>query len=145
MIIHIVLTLKQLFKEGKNFSWPRPSCSCGNEHPWGHGYVSSYFDGFTGQFWLKRYHCPVCGKVILMKPKGYLKRFQTGIEIIRSSVKVKYYSGKWLPDISRSRQNHWYQALIRKSKAYFGNSQIDLVSAFNKLFMKGIIPMSRSI
>jgi len=145
MIIHIALKLKQLFTEGKNFPWPRPSCCCGNEKPWGHGYVSSYFDGFAGQFWLKRYHCPVCGKVILLKPMGYLKRFQASIETVRLSVKLKYQSGKWLPDISRSRQNHWYRALIRHTTAYFDNLYDNLVAVFDKLLEKGILPMSRSI
>lgn len=145
MIIHITLTLKQLFKEGKDFSWPRPSCRCGNEKPWGHGYAPSFFDGFAGHFWLKRYLCPVCGKVILLKPKGYLKRFQASIEVARSSVMGKYYSGKWLPGLSRSRQNHWYQALIRKARAYFGHLQGDLVEAFEKLLEKGLTPMSRTI
>ena len=145
MIIHIALTLKKLFIAGKDFPWPRPQCSCGNLKPWGHGYVSKYFDGFADRFWLKRYHCPVCGKTILLKPKGYLKRFQASIETIRSSVKAKYHSGRWFPGICRCRQNHWYQALIRKTKGYFGNLHKDLVTAFEKLLEKGIIPMSRSI
>jgi len=145
MIIHIALTLNHLFQAGKKFPWPRPPCSCGNKKPWGHGYVSSYFDGFAGSFWLKRYHCPVCGAIILLKPKGYLKRFQASIEIVRSSVTRKQHSGKWLSCICRCRQNHWYQALIRKAMAYFGHLQDNLVAAFDKLLEKGIIPMSRSI
>lgn len=145
MIIHIAVTLKQLFDEGKNFSWPRPFCDCGNEKPWGHGFVLSYFDGFKDQFWLKRYRCPVCGKIILLKPKGYMKRFQANIEVIRSSLAGKYHFGTWLSGLSRSRQNHWYQALLRKMAAYFGNENDNPIEVFEKLLAKGELPMSRSM
>lgn len=145
MIIHIALTLKQLFEEGKNFSWPRPQCRCGNPNPWGHGYVSAYLDGFADPLWLKRYRCPVCNRTILLKPKGYLKRFRTSIKTIRSSVKRKQATGKWLKGICRYRQNHWYRAVTRNARAYFGDLEVDLVAAFDALLIKGVIPMSRSI
>ena len=145
MIFHIQLNLKKLFIDGKNFPWPRPACKCGNPKPWGHGYVPAYFDGFSDPFWLKRYRCPDCGKVIKLKPKGYFNKFQASIDTIRFSVIEKCYSGKWLPGILHSRQNHWFQALIRKTKAFFGNLQSDLVAAFEKLKNKREVPVSRSI
>ena len=148
MIILVKVKLKHIFKKGKNYCWPRPKLClrCNASHLWGHGYVASYFDGFHQPFYLKRYRCPACGCVIKLKPAGYLKRFQAPIDTIRSSIHCRLKNGCWLPGLSRSRQNHWFKALVRKVKAYFGDLwDRHLLRAFDLLIARGQNPVSRAI
>ena len=148
MIIPVQVKLKHIFKKGKNYCWPRPKLClrCNASHLWGHGYVASYFDGFHQPFYLKRYRCPACGCVIKLKPAGYLKRFQAPIDTIRSSIHCHLKKGRWLPAYSRSRQNHWFKALLRKVKAYFGDLwDRHLLRAFDLLIARGQNPVSRAI
>ena len=148
MIIFDKVKLKEIFKKGKKYPWPRPELClrCEASHLWGHGYVASYFDGFDQPFYLKRYRCPVCGCVIKLKPAGYLKRFQASVDTIRSSIHSRLKKDCWLPAISRSRQNHWFKALQRKIKAYLGNQwDRQVLSAFDLLIAQGRNPVSRAI
>lgn len=148
MIIPVKVKLKHIFKKGKNYCWSRPgSClRCHASHLWGHGYVASYFDGFDQPLYLKRYRCPACGCVIKLKPAGYLKRLQAPIDTIRSSIDCRLNMGCWLPGLSRSRQNHWFNALVRKVKAYFGDRwDRHLLRAFDLLIARGQNPVSRAI
>ena len=148
MIILVKVKLKHIFKKGKNYCWPRPKLClrCHGSHLWGHGYVASYFDGFNQPFYLKRYRCPACGCVIKLKPAGYLKRFQAPIDTIRSSIQCRLKKGCWLAAYSRSRQKHWFNALVRKVKAYFGDRwDRHLLTAFDLLIAGGQNPVSRAI
>jgi hypothetical protein len=84
--------------------------------------------------------------VIKLKPAGYLKRFQAPIDIIRSSIGCRLEKGCWLSGISRSRQNHWFKALLRKVKAYFGDpGDSQILGAFDLLMARGQNPVSRRI
>ena len=148
MIIFVQVKLKHIFKKGKNYCWPPPKLClrCHASHLWGHGYVGSYFDGFDQLLYLRRYRCPACGCVIKLKPAGYLKRFQAPIDTIRSSIDCRLKRGCWLPAVSRSRQNHWFKALGRKVKAYFGDLwDCHLLRAFDLLIARGQNPVSRVI
>ena len=148
MISCVTVKLKQIFKKGRNYSWPRPELClrCHSHQLWGHGYVASYFDGFAQPLYLKRYRCPGCGCVIKMKPAGFLNRFQACTDTIRSSIGWRLKTGCWLAGLSRSRQNHWFKALLRKAKAYWGGRAADhALDAFDLLLARGINPVSRSI
>jgi len=148
MISCVSVKLKQIFKKGKKYSWPRPELClrCRGHQLWGHGYVASYFDGFAQPLYLKRYRCPACGCVIKMKPAGYLKRFQAPLDTIRSSIRCRLQRGCWLSALSRSRQNHWFKALLRKVKAFFGDPAADhVLHAFELMLARGLNPVSRSI
>ncbi len=148
MIVFVSALLKEIFKKGKNYPWPRPdTCPCCKaSNLWGHGHVTAYFDGFSHALYLRRYRCPGCGCVVKLKPDGYLIRFQASVKKIRSSICCKLKTNRWLPGLSRSRQNHWFRSLIRKTKAYLGNRwDQNLLKAFDFLIHKGQNPVSRSI
>ncbi len=113
MVIFSAVKLKELFKKERNYPWTKPEgCPCCNSYRlWGHGFAEAIFDGYDRPLLLKLYRCPDCGCVIRLRPKGYLKRFQAPIETIRSSIRSKSTSNRWLPGISRTRQCHWFRAL----------------------------------
>lgn len=147
MIIPIQINLKRLFRKGKQYVWPKPAhCpACHNATVWGHGFVEAYFDPFEKPLFLKRYRCPNCRKVFCCRPTGYFSRFQASIHDIRASIVLKHVSDRWLRVFSRSRQRHWYRALLRRIAAYFGQAAPDPVSGFDAFMLKGLIPVSRSI
>ena len=148
MIIFVEVSLKEIFKLKEKFPWPRPKkCpKCNAFRVWKHGFVSANFDGFTSSLVIRRFRCPNCGGVIRMRPAGYFSRFQASIPTIRSSIKNKLCRFKWLGNISRTRQRHWYNALKRRVKAWFGDSaQKDMMAAFDFIVLKGLTPVSRSL
>lgn len=148
MILFCSLNLNKLYKKGRNYPWEKPvSCPhCGSCRLWGHGFVLAFFDGFIDALFLKRYRCPDCKTVFRVRPEGYFSRFQASINTIRASIESKSVHKKWLRKISRTRQYHWYRALTRHVKAYFGNIwQHSEVIAFDTLLSKGIVPVTRSI
>jgi len=65
---------------------------------------------------------------------------------IRSSIALKAQAGKWKAGISRTRQGHWFSALIRKIKAHLTDTwNQGVLAAFDELVNKGLVPVSRSI
>jgi hypothetical protein len=95
---------------------------------------------------LKLYRCPDCGCVIRLRPKGFFKRFQAPIEIIRSSIACKSMKNRWLPGISRTRQCHWYRSLCKRIKACLTDTWGKrILAGFDYLFHMGQSPVSRSI
>ena len=148
MVIFFRVILKKLFKFGKKYPWPEVErCPrCGSHRLWGHGYVTAYFDGYAGLFWLKRYRCPDCRCVIRLRPEGYFKRFQASIESIRSSVVSKVTRDKWIGGIGRSRQCHWFRSLKRRIALHliFVRDQ-GIIAGFDYFCMMGQIPVSRAI
>lgn len=148
MIIFFPAKLKSLFDKGRDYPWPRPErCPrCGSCAVWGHGYVESFFDGFSRSLLMKRYRCPDCGCVMRCRPAGYFKRFQASIETIRSSISIKTLKCRWLPGISRTRQGHWWRALKRRIAAYLGNTwKRGVLAGFDHLLVLSQVPVSRSI
>ena len=98
MIIFSAVKLKDLFAKERDYPWQKPnSCPCCNScRLWGHGFAPAIFDGFIRPLLLKLYRCPDCGCVIRLRPKGYFKRFQASIEVIRSSIVCKATTNRWI-------------------------------------------------
>jgi len=148
MIIFVSSLLKDIFKQGRDFPWPRPSACpiCGCPKVWGHGYVSSWFDGFSEALLLKRYRCPCCGCVMRMRPASHFSRFQSSIQNIRSILSTRINTGRWPPDQSGSRPGHWLRSLKRKCFALLGfHATKDLIEVFDYLLLSGVNPVGRSI
>jgi len=101
---------------------------------------------FKEGVWLKKYRCPVCGTVIIIRPKGYFPRFQSPIKTILRSISLKESKDRWLEGISRSRQQHWYKALRRRVMAVLGNVwSLGLAKAFEHFAVGGVVGVSRAI
>ena len=148
MISLVVVKLKEIFKQGRDYPWPRPEiCPCCKDHKlWGHGFVENYFDGFSAGLLLRRYRCPLCGCIVKLKPGGYFSRFQAPIDTIRFSLSHRLRYGRWPPGLSRSRQGHWLRSLRRKVLAYLGQGwKGRLLEGFDYILTRGINPISRSI
>lgn len=148
MIMFFPCVLKEIFKKGRNYPWPKPErCpNCANYKVWGHGFVEAFFDGYNEPLVLRRYRCPVCGCVMRLRPSGYFKRFQASIKTIRSSIVSKVTTGRWLPGVMRTRQCHWFTSLLRKIKAYLSDTwDGGILGGFDTLMERGHIPVSRFI
>ena len=148
MIQFAAVILKEIFDQGRNFSWEPPTkCPrCNHYKVWGHGYVSAFFDGFTDSLWLKRYRCPDCGCVITMRPASHFSRFQSSRATIRSALQHRLKHGRWPSDISSARMRHWLTNLKRHIKAHIPHSwEPGLMVCYDHLLEMGKIPVSRSI
>ena len=147
MIIFAALNLKKIFKLKEKYPWPRPEIcpNCMAHKVWGHGFVLAYFDGFASGILIRRYRCPNCSTVFRMRPVGYLPRFQATLETIRSSICNKEMKERWLSGLNRTRQQHWFRGIVRRAKAFLGNTWKDgMVKAFDYFISKIINPVSRS-
>jgi hypothetical protein len=146
LVIFVKRTVKQLFKAGRDFLWPRPErCPRCGGRVWGHGYVPAYFDGYYLPLWLKRYRCPDCGCVIRLRPQEYFQRFQASIHTIRDCLAYWVHQHRWQAGPSPPRQRHWLNALRRNLVLREGLNRIqDLLAGFDRLWNLGIIPVSRS-
>ena len=148
MVISVSCEVKEIFEKGKAYQWSKPAiCPCCKASKvWGHGFVGSFFDGFSGFVFLRRWRCPSCQCVIRARPCGYFPRFQAAIEEIRSRLSSRISEGHWLPGLSRARQGNWLRALRKKVAAYLGNRwEAGLLQAFDHLMAEGWIPVSRSL
>lgn len=147
MIISFSAILNEIYHLGREYDWPKPDlCPCCNScRVWGHGYFLACFDGYNHPLTLKRFRCPDCKCVIRLRPYGYFKRFQASIATIRASIVSKVSDGKWIDDICRNRQRHWYNALLKKISAYLTNIWQDPATGFDRLLELGQIPVCRSI
>lgn len=148
MILFVCVSLKEIVKRGRDFSWPKPErCPrCGGNRLWGHGFVEALFDGCPGWVWLRRYRCPECRCVLRMRPAGYFKRFQASSDAIRASIAMRLESGRWLRSRSRSRQGHWLRSLSKKVCAWLGQGYSGrLLEGFDELMRKGEAPVTRRI
>ena len=147
MIFYICGLLKDIFKYGRDYPWPRPEVCprCGSTRIWGHGYVEALFDGFNKALQLKRYRCPCCGCVMRLRPSSHLSRFQASTQKIKSIITTRIRTGRWPPGTSRQRSEHWLLSLKRKAFYLFGfHSGKNLMKAFNYLLLSGVNPVSRS-
>jgi hypothetical protein len=80
-----------------------------------------------------------------MRPAGYLPRFQASIQTIRSSIIYKVIQQKWLSSPDRTRQQHWFRGLVRKAKAFLGNTwERGMVKAFDHFVSHKMNPVTRS-
>ncbi len=111
MILLQNIDLKQLQKKKKNYDWKRPkqcpNCLC--ETIWGHGYVQRYFGNIT--VYIKRWICSVCRLVLLIRPKGFWRRFQTSINDIFNCLKFRLTNSRsppmWPSTVTRQRGGYW--------------------------------------
>ncbi len=140
--------IKKIFKLGKKYKWQKPSrCHhCSEPTLWGHGFVLSFFDGFDQGIYLKRYRCPYCHTVFKLKPYGYFNRFQADIRLIFSSIRSRIYKGRYLQELSWSRQHFWFSALKRNITAYLSNTwNKGMIAGFIELIRMGKTPVTCSI
>ena len=148
MIIFVFAELKEILKKQRDYPWPRPDvCACCRASKvWGHGFVLAYFDGFATGIYIRRYRCPGCGCVIRLRPRGYFRRIQASIRTIRKSLYERIVKGRYLPGVSRSRQRHWLNGLVRNTTAHLGNTWTNrLMEAFERLLDMGKVPESSSV
>ncbi len=147
MVIYFPAVTNEIYRLGRKYPFPRPEVCpwCQGVRLWGHGFVPVYFDGYSHPLYLKRYRCPDCGRVVCLRPQGYFRRFQASIAAIRSSIHDKVRFGKWIAGISRSRQRHWFNALVKRIKVYLTDVWGDVLAGFDYFVKSGQIPVSRSI
>jgi hypothetical protein len=146
MIRFVDVLLKDIFQMGRDFPWERPAqCPCcGNWKVWGHGFVGTFFNGFSSEIWLKRYRCPACGCVVKLRPSSHFHRFQSSKHTIRSSLMLRICTGNWPQGSCKSRQRYWLHNLKRQMKAHL-NWNTGLTEAFDLLADQGKIPVSSLI
>jgi len=148
MVMFFAVKLNELLEKERKYPWQKPdNCpNCNSQRLWGHGFAEAIFDGYDQPLLLKLYRCPDCGCVIRIRPKGYFKRFQAPVAIIRSSITLKSTKNQWLTGISRTRQGHWFRALKKKIIAYLTATWVEgVVAGFNCLLQLNQIPVSRII
>jgi hypothetical protein len=148
MIIYFAVNLNKLVALGRKYPWSKPKrcLNCNGCRIWGHGFVLAWFDGFDQAIEIKRCRCPDCKCIFRFRPEGFFKRFQADTATIRSSIFLKVHTGKWMSGISRTRQCHWFRALLRKIRAYLTDTWAKgILAAFDELIKFGLIPVSRSI
>jgi len=148
MIIFVCANLKEIFIKKRDYAWPKPEVCprCKMSKLWGHGFVAAYFDDFAGQIQLRRYRCPECCCVIRLRPGGYFRRIQASIRTIRSSLWQRIVRGRYLSGLSRSRQRHWLNGLMRNTVAHLGHGWKDrLLEAFDCFMSMGKVPVSGSM
>lgn len=136
--MQILIDLKILSTEGKNYKWERPKCPNGCKKVWGHGYVLRYFAHFLAGLYLKRWRCPTCKIVILMFPVGYWKGYQTSIENIFIALKNRIKSYCWPINTSRQRGGHWLRKFISLVRMEYGDDCNDLLAILKNLYSKNI-------
>ena len=147
MILFVEVCVKTLFEMGRKFPWPRPErCpKCGGRI-WAHGFASAYFDDYSAPLWIRRYRCADCRAVFRTRPSGYWSRFQASIATIRDHIAHRFTRCRWKPDLPRSRQRHWLNALLKQIGARFGtDSSVDPLEAFDSMSAQGICATTRAI
>jgi hypothetical protein len=117
LILPLSVTISEIQIQGKSYPWPRPATCprCGSTRLWGHGFVSRYFDGITGQVWIKRWRCPDCGAVHTCRPQNFWRRFLAPIAIILRSLYGKREGQAWDKNITRQRQQYWQRGYTIQS------------------------------
>jgi hypothetical protein len=147
LLLQVDVCVKEIFGQGKLFPWPRPpDCPRCHGRIWGHGFVEAYFDGYVRPLLLRRYRCPDCHLILRLRPRGYWPRFQASIAAILTSLTHRLTFHRWPSIFSRQRQGHWLRSLMDQVRWHFGVGwEGDLRSAFQVLWGRGIVPVSRVI
>ncbi len=147
MIHHVSVVLKEIFLQGREYVWPRPErcLRCDSDRVWGHGFVERMFEGFSVALLIKRYRCPVCGGIIVLRPDTHFSCIQTPIKEIRFALSQRIETGRWPTGLSPPLARHWLKNLRRNSSAYLSDLQRGLITAFDSLIKMDRIPVCRSI
>lgn len=149
MLLFFMADIKKLFKQGRDYLFPRPRVcvmeGCGSGRIWSHGFVDAYFEGYSTAFYLKRYVCADCGCVYKLRPFGYWPRHHVPILIVLDCLCCRIRNGVWGSGaFSRQRQGHWLRALGRNIKTYLGLGFAgDLLEGFYELLENGMVPVNR--
>ena len=134
MLIFIEATVEQLKQEGRNFNWNRPSCTCGCEKVWGHGFVSRILNDCHIE--VKRFRCPECGRVFTLRPDGFYPRTQSCILSVFLALLAMLTSGRWPPPSRRQRRRHWMRRFERFAAGHFPAE--DLISLLKRLYERSV-------
>ena len=95
---------------------------------------------------LKRYRCPECRVVIRLRPKGYFRRIQASVAVVRACVVHRLEKGRWPPGSKPERQRHWLRGLRGQVLAHLGMGYGErLAEGFEELVRRGICAVSRSV
>lgn len=149
MIHFVSVILKEIFEQGKDYPWRRPSAClrCNHYRVWGHGFVERFFHGFATCLYLKCYRCPACGCVMTVRPDTHFSRVRCCKVIIRSCLARRLCEGRWpRSSLSPPRMRHWLANLSRQTKARLTDAwQKGLLAAFDHLAALGFVPVGRAI
>jgi hypothetical protein len=145
LILHFAVDVKRLVEEGKDFCWPRAErCPrCAGRRLWGHGYVRRYFEGWSEGIWLKRYRCPDCRAVHILRPERFYRGFYYSILTILLSLLSRIIHNRWLKCLSRQVQQYWWRGL-RRQASRFQNIKVPDSHALGQLLREDIIPVTHS-
>jgi hypothetical protein len=116
MIIFTQIDLKLLHQLGKEFIWKRPHCNKCNRPFYGHGYVFRFFNLLQSGVYLKRWRCPICSTVAIVRPDTHWKGFQESTFQIFKTLKYRIKNSRWPPWCSRQRGGHWLNKLLANAK-----------------------------
>lgn len=150
--LFFMMSVKEIFRLGRKCPFPRPRVclreGCGSTRIWGHGFVERYFDGCDGPVELRRWRCPDCGTVYLIRPFGYWPRHRAPIKIILKNLCQRILRGSWIRTfgLSRQRQGQWLRALKRNIPAHLGMSfDRGMMAGFHELVPLIGVPVLRSV
>ncbi len=65
---------------------------------------------------MKRWRCVECGAVHTMRPASHWRGFWAAIVLIMSSLNAKVDGRRWLPAVSRQRQQYWWHGFQRQRR-----------------------------
>ena len=119
LIIHLCVSVNEIFSQGKKYSWPRPErCPvCKGNRLWSHGYVERYFEAYSSALRIKRFRCFDCSSVHTCRPDGFLKGLRFSAKTIWRCLRSRIEKGRWLSDMARQNQQYWYRRLRQWSSA----------------------------
>ncbi len=151
IVLFIMMCVKDISRLKKDYPFYRPEhCQrkgCSSTKLWGHGFVELYIDGYEQTLWFRRWRCPVCGCIHMIRPLGYWLRHHTPVHIIVKGLCHRLTYGFWLKTLgpSRQRQQHWFRALRKNIKARLGMDFMgDLIGGLQELVLLPMVPVIRS-
>jgi hypothetical protein len=103
-------------------------------------------EGFAKALEMRRYRCPMCGRLIRLRPTEYFPRHQTDKATIRRTLVHRLENNRWPLGCVASRAGHWLRALKRNAMAVLGLPGLDdLMTAFDRLVSMGRVPVRRTV
>jgi hypothetical protein len=133
MILYTKITLQQLSKEGKNHKWGTYPCTKCDRNMWGHGYVARYFTEVSNAVYLKKYRCPNCRVVVIVKPEGFWPHIRSAISTVYKMLRSRISKGTWPAEFPRQRGGHWLKRFAINAKM---SCEINLLTFLDRCFVK---------
>jgi hypothetical protein len=138
MILPVHVCLEELSVEEKEYKWIKPEVCpcCESQRIWGHGYRLTQFVGFVVALWLKRYRCDSCGKVVTVRPSGFLERYQSSTKDIAETLREKLSCFRWPSSQPRQRAGQWLRRFISFVRIEYGddNGEVSLSDRLGQLY-----------